>query len=354
MKVTRHKQARKTLAFYKARYGLHEPFQVLVDATFCQASLQTKIYIKDQLATYFGGTISLFTSPCIVEEVRKLGSEFSGAHLINRKFEYRRCNHKIGVKNARDCVLDIVGTDNRFRLIVATQDLALREKLRKIPGVPIVYINYNAPILEAPSPASKGQALEETKRKNEMRDTEKEFLATIIPEPELPEEVAPKKRKKKGVNSLAKLKPLAERLADEKERKRKKNLKKALKRRVKENAEVSESANANEDAGLGVSSDAKEGVNKSASASTDADADEGASESVHQSDLKSAEECITNNALDNAPLTTHTVIQTGTSESTSTSIETNLAEGRKRRRPAKRRGGKKAKVVVDTDSNTNV
>lgn len=29
MKVKRYKQARKTLNFYKSRFGLHEPYQIL-------------------------------------------------------------------------------------------------------------------------------------------------------------------------------------------------------------------------------------------------------------------------------------------------------------------------------------
>ncbi|KNC79563.1 hypothetical protein SARC_08049 [Sphaeroforma arctica JP610] len=233
MKITRHKAARRTLAFYKSRFGLHEPYQVLVDATFCQASLECKIYIKDQLTTYFGGSVSLFTSPCIVEEVRKLGSEFSGAHLINKKFEWRRCRHAIGTKNARECVQDLIGQENKFRLIVATQDTTLKEALREVPGVPIVYINYNAPILEQPSPASKGLALAVTEKKSQMRDAEVGFLNSIIPEAEKKEEPELKPRKKKKANSLSSMKPKAERLAEEKERKRLKNQKKTLKKKAR-------------------------------------------------------------------------------------------------------------------------
>lgn len=47
-----------------------------VDATFCQAAVECKIQINTQLEKYLGGPVALFTSPCIVEEVRKVWSTF--------------------------------------------------------------------------------------------------------------------------------------------------------------------------------------------------------------------------------------------------------------------------------------
>ena len=44
MKITRNKKSHKTLMFFATHFNYHEPYQVLVDATFCQAALKvTKI-----------------------------------------------------------------------------------------------------------------------------------------------------------------------------------------------------------------------------------------------------------------------------------------------------------------------
>ena len=44
-----------------------------------------------------------------------------------------------------------LGEENDKRYFVATQDKQLRNTLRKIPGVPLLYINYNCIVMEKPS-----------------------------------------------------------------------------------------------------------------------------------------------------------------------------------------------------------
>lgn len=40
MKITRNKKSHKTLMFFATHFNYHEPYQVLIDATFCQAALK--------------------------------------------------------------------------------------------------------------------------------------------------------------------------------------------------------------------------------------------------------------------------------------------------------------------------
>lgn len=40
MKISRFKRAHKTLTFFATNFGYREPYQILVDATFCQKALQ--------------------------------------------------------------------------------------------------------------------------------------------------------------------------------------------------------------------------------------------------------------------------------------------------------------------------
>lgn len=39
MKIARYKKAQKTLSFYRNNFGFREPYQILIDATFCQSAL---------------------------------------------------------------------------------------------------------------------------------------------------------------------------------------------------------------------------------------------------------------------------------------------------------------------------
>lgn len=62
MKITRQKHAKKNMGFYKHNFQFREPFQVLVDGTFCHAALRNKIQIREQLPGYLGGATQLCTT----------------------------------------------------------------------------------------------------------------------------------------------------------------------------------------------------------------------------------------------------------------------------------------------------
>lgn len=62
MKLTRQKHAKKNMGFYRHNFHFREPFQVLLDGTFCQAALRNKIQIREQLPGYLGGSTQLCTT----------------------------------------------------------------------------------------------------------------------------------------------------------------------------------------------------------------------------------------------------------------------------------------------------
>lgn len=154
MKIKRQKQAKKTLSFYKYNFGLREPFQVLLDGTFCQAALSNKIQIKEQLPKYLMGEVQLCTSSCALKELDTLGKQLFGAKLILQRFQVRRCQHVQNPVPASECLLSLLGDANPHHYFVATQDYTLTSRLKKIPGVPLLYIILNTMVLDKPGPAS--------------------------------------------------------------------------------------------------------------------------------------------------------------------------------------------------------
>ncbi|KAJ7379442.1 Small subunit processome component [Desmophyllum pertusum] len=154
MKVKRVKHARKYLTLFRNSFGIFEPYQVLVDGTFCQAALQTKIQIKEQLPKYLDGSIQLLTTRCVIEEGKALGPQLAGAVLIAKRFQLRKCAHHKAAVPAAECILSMIGADNPNGYFVASQDRALRSRLQKVPGVPLLFINRNTILLEKPSTAS--------------------------------------------------------------------------------------------------------------------------------------------------------------------------------------------------------
>lgn len=47
--------------------------------------------------------------------LEQLGSEYTGAMLLNRKMEHRKCGHTVGQVSARDCITSVIGMGPKRR-----------------------------------------------------------------------------------------------------------------------------------------------------------------------------------------------------------------------------------------------
>ncbi|KAH8583484.1 tRNA synthetase class II [Cryptosporidium sp. chipmunk genotype I] len=174
------------------------------------AALKNKIHIKEQFPKIFNGRTTPIITDCIYKEIEMLNNleskkaDFSGAKLIARGYFRHKCGHTFCNENSHNienkisfkansleissdkedqpeketpseathrenpntprtfdsfrCILDVVSKNNNSKkFIVASQDLLLRKKLQKVPGVPLIYLNNQVPILEQPSTASYNQ-----------------------------------------------------------------------------------------------------------------------------------------------------------------------------------------------------
>uniref|UniRef100_A0A1A8HLB8 rRNA-processing protein UTP23 homolog n=1 Tax=Nothobranchius kuhntae TaxID=321403 RepID=A0A1A8HLB8_NOTKU len=154
MKIKRQKQAKKTISFYKYNFNFREPFQLLIDGTFCQAALKNKIQIKEQMPKYLMGEVQLCTTNCALKELETLGQQLYGAKLILQRFQVRKCAHFKNPVPASECLLSMLGDTNPHHYFVATQDRTVTASVKKIPGVPLLYIILNTIVLDKPSQAS--------------------------------------------------------------------------------------------------------------------------------------------------------------------------------------------------------
>ncbi|XP_030645076.1 rRNA-processing protein UTP23 homolog [Chanos chanos] len=154
MKIKRQKQAKKTISFYKYNFGFREPYQILIDGTFCQAALKNKIQIKEQMPKYFMSEVQLCTTNCALKELETLSKELYGAKLVLQRFQIRKCKHMKDPVSTSECLLSLLEDSNRNHYFVATQDKELTSALREIPGVPLLYIVLNTIVLDKPSSRS--------------------------------------------------------------------------------------------------------------------------------------------------------------------------------------------------------
>lgn len=203
MGIKRQKQVRKSLAFYKKNFGYSPPYYVLVDGTFCRAALKQKINIREQLPKYLEAEVNICTTQCILDECEAFGSVLYGPLKILQQYQKAPCGHSKSIKGADKCIQHT--TKKTVKYIVGTQDPVLREVLRNRTGLPILYIAFNAIMLENPSTASLMAA--EKKTETELRPTSHQ--QTVIQKLKIQtfgeeKEVVKKKRKKvKGPNPLS-------------------------------------------------------------------------------------------------------------------------------------------------------
>lgn len=208
MKIKRQKQAKKLISFYKYNFSFREPFQILVDGTFCQAALKNKIQIKEQMPKYLMGEVQLCTTSCALKELESLGKELYGAKIILQRYQVRKCAHFKEPIPASDCLLSMLGKTNPHHYFVATQDHTLTTGLKEIPGVPLFYIILNTIVLDKPSQVSLDH-VQKVQLGELVSPTQQESIRSLKEEQGLGQrdtERRARKRKRKGPNPLSCLK----------------------------------------------------------------------------------------------------------------------------------------------------
>ena len=118
---------------------LGPPYHVLVDTNFLNFSIRNKLdVIRSMMDCLLAKCIPCITD-CVMGELEKLGSKYKVALRLAKdpRFERIPCNCK-GCY-ADDCITQMAKQWRCF--IVATCDKELRGRIRKIPGVPCMYIS---------------------------------------------------------------------------------------------------------------------------------------------------------------------------------------------------------------------
>ncbi|XP_006892405.1 PREDICTED: rRNA-processing protein UTP23 homolog [Elephantulus edwardii] len=151
MKITRQKHAKKHLSFFRNNFGVREPYQILLDGTFCQAALRGRIQLREQLPRYLMAETQLCTTRCVLKELETLGKDLYGAKLIAQKCQVRHCPHFKTPVSGSECLLSMIEGGNPHHYFMATQDQNLSVKVKKQPGVPLLFIIQNTIVLDKPS-----------------------------------------------------------------------------------------------------------------------------------------------------------------------------------------------------------
>ncbi|KAI1036289.1 hypothetical protein LB503_003019 [Fusarium chuoi] len=124
--------------FFQHNTALVPPYNILVDTNFLSHSVQRKLSLLDSMMDCLYAKCNPIITSCVMSELEKLGPKYRLALRVARDERWTRleCDHK--GTYADDCLVDRVQKSRIY--IVGTNDKALKQRLRKIPGVPIMSV----------------------------------------------------------------------------------------------------------------------------------------------------------------------------------------------------------------------
>ncbi|KOC68172.1 rRNA-processing protein FCF1 like protein [Habropoda laboriosa] len=136
-KITEAPQQSSAL-FFQYNTQLGPPYHVLIDTNFVNFSIKNKLDIIENMMECLYAKCIPYITDCVVGELEKLGQKYKIALKIIKdpRFERLHCLHK--GTYADDCLVNRVTQHKCY--IVATNDKDLKRRIRKIPGVPIMYV----------------------------------------------------------------------------------------------------------------------------------------------------------------------------------------------------------------------
>merc|ERR1712179_341040 len=132
--------------FFQYNEQLGPPYHVLIDTNFVNFSIRNKLDIFQSMLDCLCAKVTPYITDCVKAELEKLGNKYTLAlkMLKDPRFKRLTCTHP--GTYADDCLTQRVEQHKCF--IVATCDRDLKRRIRKIPGVPIMYISKHKYVIE--------------------------------------------------------------------------------------------------------------------------------------------------------------------------------------------------------------
>ncbi|GAB1601452.1 rRNA-processing protein FCF1 homolog [Argonauta hians] len=136
--VVRDAPQTSSALFFTYNTQLGPPYRILLDTNFIHFSVKNKLDLFKGLMDCLYAKCIPYVTDCVFGELEKLGSKYRVALKIlkDSRIERLSCLHK--GTYADDCLVQHVTQHKCY--IVGTCDKDLKRRIRKIPGVPIMYL----------------------------------------------------------------------------------------------------------------------------------------------------------------------------------------------------------------------
>ena len=134
----RHVEQATSAMYFRFNTQLGPPYQCLVDTNFINFSIKNKIDLCKGMMDCLYAKCTPCITDCVIAELEKLGQRYRVALRLAKdpRFERLPCTHD--GTYADDCLVRRVCQHKCY--MVATCDKDLQRRIRKVPGIPIMYI----------------------------------------------------------------------------------------------------------------------------------------------------------------------------------------------------------------------
>ncbi len=188
---------------------------MLLDSSILQDAYKFKIDLVGRLEKVLGAKVKPMITQCDMRHLYTAKPKNETLILQAKEYERRRCGHHeleepLSTLECLSSVVDPKGSgSNKHRYVVASNELEVRAHMRKIPGVPLIYISKSVVLMEPMTSATeehrereekskfkmglKGQRKPDAGEKRKREDDEGEDDKSIATETQ-----ATKKRRQKG------------------------------------------------------------------------------------------------------------------------------------------------------------
>ncbi|SCU80133.1 LAFA_0B07690g1_1 [Lachancea sp. 'fantastica'] len=166
MRQKRAKSYRKQMLVYHHNFKFREPYQVLVDDKIVCDTHKASFDLVKGLQRTLQAEVKPMITQCCIQAI--YDTKYQDAIDLAKTFERRRCNHPPKeAKPPLECLESVVNINgvNKHRYVVASQDTDIRNTLRKVPGVPMVFMNRSVMVMEPLSRSSERLSRDQEKQK---------------------------------------------------------------------------------------------------------------------------------------------------------------------------------------------
>lgn len=153
MRYLRAKHIRKALRQYKFLCQIRNPYKILLDGNFIAMCIKMNVDLFERLPKFLQTdhqtTLQYYVHASVLAELEALGESMTDAIKLAKQCHILKDSQaKASEPNVQASILNLVGERNGAKYFVATQDIELRQQLRRISGVPLMYLNRSVLVFE--------------------------------------------------------------------------------------------------------------------------------------------------------------------------------------------------------------